>query len=226
MRGSLPRAFEGKSIDFLVEYVQRSLEGALEGALLWRHFREPIMTVAHLLGNEIALPRVTWVKDGIRFVPSVANETEEMLRKPVHIFSTLQVDPQPGIYTCLAGESSASIIVASKSDTGHPITLVVVVAASTSILLLLLFLLISYLWKRSQAKRKEEDRGLTTSLVGKLFTSCFAVRREIMTKANLNSYILALYSRSSSSLQTIFIMIMTSFQLVPGGRTNTNENTN
>ena len=159
-------------------------------------------------------------------VPEAAKETEEMLRKPVHIFSTLRDDPRPGNYTCLAGESSASIMVASKQVTGHPITLVVVVAASTCLLLLLLFLLIFFLWRRSQAKRKEEDRGLTTSLVGKLFTSRFAVRREIMTKANLNSYILALYSRSSSSLQTIFIMIMVSFQLVPGGRTNKNENTN
>ena len=47
------KPFEGKSIEFLVRHltVQRSLEGALEGALLWQHFREPIMTVAHLLGN-------------------------------------------------------------------------------------------------------------------------------------------------------------------------------
>ena len=89
-----------------------------------------------------------------------------MLRKPVHIFSTLRDDPRPGNYTCLAGESSASIMVASKQVTGHPITLVVVVAASTCLLLLLLFLLIFYLWRRSQAKRKEEDRGLTTSLAG------------------------------------------------------------
>ena len=98
-------------------------------------------------------------------VPEAATETEETLWKPVHIFSTLREDPQPGNYTCLAGESSASIMVASKSVTGHPITLVVVVAASTSVLLLLLFLLLFYLWRRSHA-RKEEDRGLTTSLAG------------------------------------------------------------
>ena len=111
-------------------------------------------------------PQFTWLRDGNVMVPEAAKETdEELLRKPVHIFSTLREDPQPGNYTCLAGESSASIMVASKSVTGHPITLVVVVAASTSVLLLLLFLLLFYLWRRSHA-RKKEDRGLTTSLAG------------------------------------------------------------
>ena len=89
-----------------------------------------------------------------------------MLRKPVHIFSTLRDDPQPGNYTCLAGESSTSIMVASKPVTGQPIILVVVVALSTSLLLLLLFLLLFYLWRRSSARKEEEDRGLTTSLAG------------------------------------------------------------
>ena len=47
-------------------------------------------------------------------IPEAAKETEETLRKPVHIFSTLREDAQPGNYTCIAGESSASIMVASK----------------------------------------------------------------------------------------------------------------
>ena len=111
-------------------------------------------------------PQVTWWKDGNLMDPEAAMETEEeMLRKPVHIFSALP-NPQPGNYTCQAGESSASIMVASKSARGHPIILVVVVAASTSFLLLLLFLLLFYLWRRSNARKKEEDKGLTTSLAG------------------------------------------------------------
>jgi len=112
-------------------------------------------------------PHFTWLKDGNIMVPEAAEEKEEdLLRKPVHIFSILREDSQPGNYTCMAGESSASITVASKSVTaGHSITLVIVVAASTSVLLLLLFLLLFHLWRRSHA-RKEEDRGLTTSLAG------------------------------------------------------------
>jgi len=110
-------------------------------------------------------PQVTWWKDGNLVDPEAAKETEEMLRKPVHIFSALP-DPQPGNYTCQAGESSTSIMVASKPVSGHPIILVVVVAASTSLLLLLLFLLLFYLWRRSNARKEEEDRGLTTSLAG------------------------------------------------------------
>ena len=112
-------------------------------------------------------PQFTWLKDGNPLVPEASKETEdEMVKKPVHIFSTLRDDPQPGNYTCIAGESSTSIMVVSKLDTGHLITLIVVVAMSTSILLILLILLLFYLWRRSQAKRKEEDRGLTTSLAG------------------------------------------------------------
>ena len=111
-------------------------------------------------------PQVTWLRDGDLLVPDVVKEEEEEVsRKPVHINSTLE-DPLPGNYTCRAGNSSAFIMVASESITSHPITLVVLVAASTSVLLLLLFLLLFYLWRRSHARRKQEDRGLTTSLAG------------------------------------------------------------
>ena len=103
-------------------------------------------------------PQVSWWKDGNLMVPEDTKEKEQILRKPVHIFSTLR-DAQPGNYTCLAGESSSSITVASKSVTGHPLILVLlVVLACTSLLLF-------YLWRRSHTT-KEEDSGLTTSLAG------------------------------------------------------------
>ena len=56
-------------------------------------------------------PQFTWLKDGNVMVPEAADEKdEELLRKPVHLFSTLEEDFQPGNYTCMTGESSASII--------------------------------------------------------------------------------------------------------------------
>ena len=62
-------------------------------------------------------PLITWWKNGNLFVPEDVTEEENLLRKPIHIFSTL-FDVQPGNYTCFAGDSSTSITVASKPFTG------------------------------------------------------------------------------------------------------------
>ena len=109
-------------------------------------------------------PKVIWWKDGDRVSPEALKLKEDVLRKPVHIFSTLE-DPHPGNYTCQAGESSATILVESMAGISRDPTYYYIFIP-ISLLLFLLFLLLFFLWRRSHKRKKEDSMGLTTSLAG------------------------------------------------------------